>query len=38
MQDRLFMLNDWKVVKNGAALELEAKKEFGAQMSFLRNI
>jgi hypothetical protein len=35
----IFMLEDWKVEnKNAAALEMEAKQEYSAQMDFLRNI
>ncbi len=35
----IFMLDDWKVEnKNAAALEMEAKKDFSEQMSFLNSI
>ena len=35
----IFMLEDWKVEnKNAAALEMQAKQEYSAQLDFLRNI
>ena len=35
----IFMLEDWKVEnKNAAAVEMNAKQEYSAQMSFLQNL
>jgi hypothetical protein len=35
----IFMLNDWKVEnKNAAALEMKAKQEYSAQLSFLKGL